>query len=83
MKFKSAEQFAGWLQGVFDERLRTCLADMRAAGYSADEVAEAAVVLSERARLDCTGWADHGGAGCAIAFGKLGNALPSQLPEHL
>jgi len=79
MKFKSAEQFAGWLQGVFDERLRTCLADMRAAGYSADEVAEAAVVLSERARLDCTG----GGAGCAIAFGKLGNALPSQLPEHL
>ena len=55
MKFKSAEQFAGWLQGVFDERLRTCLADMRAAGYSADEVAEAAVVLteeSERARLD-------------------------------
>jgi hypothetical protein len=55
MKFQNADQFAGWLQGVFDERLRTCLADMRAAGYTSDEVAEAAVVLteeSERARLD-------------------------------
>jgi predicted type IV restriction endonuclease len=55
MKFYNAEQFAVWLQGVFDERLRTCLEAMRAAGYTSDEVAEAAVVLteeSERARLD-------------------------------
>lgn len=55
MKFANAVEFNGWLRGVFDERLRTCLADMRAAGYTADECAEAAVVLaeeSERARLD-------------------------------
>ena len=55
MRFANSEQFAAWVRGVFDERLRACLADMRAAGYSADEVAEAAIVLteeSERARLD-------------------------------
>jgi hypothetical protein len=54
MKFYNAE-FAGWLLGVFDERLRTCLEAMRAADYTSDEVADAAVVLteeSERARLD-------------------------------
>jgi hypothetical protein len=43
------------------------------------------IVFGERARLDVLAQVSRivADPACAVAFGKLGKGLPSQLPEHL